>query len=487
MREIPPLSRPLPDAEALRFHAAEQHILSRLASGEFPPGARLPSLRAVSRGLAVSVATASRAYLELERKGLIEARPRSGYFVRRGVGGLPEPRPAPVRPAPPIAVNRSGLIAAALSALGDPTLLPLGVVCPSPEVLPGAQLARIMAGALRREAGRGLSYSPIPGLPELRRQVAFGRQAVGEAAAPEDVLVTSGAMEALYLALRVLTRPGDAVAIPAPTYYCFLQLLETLGVRAVEVRSHPGRGVDPADLAAVLDRHSVAACVLCPNFNNPDGSLMPEAAKAEVVRLLAARGIPLVEDDVYGDLPFGPGRPGTCKAHDRKGLVLSCSSFSKTLAPGWRVGWMLPGRFMAEALRVKSSTNVSTAAPVQLALAEYLAAGRFERHLKTLRQVNQRSIASLRHCLSAEFPAGTRASDPQGGSHLWVELPPGGDGVDLFLKARAAGIGIVPGNVFSTRDEFKNCVRLSCGGLWTDRLRDGVRTLGRLAAEGAGA
>ena len=475
----------LSEAEALRFHAAEQHILSRIGTGEFPPGARLPSLRAVSRGLSVSIATASRAYLELERKGLIEARPRSGYFVRRGVGGLPEPRPVPARPAPPIAVNRSGLIAAALSGLGDSTLLPLGVVCPSPEVLPGPQLARIMAGVLRRGAGRDLDYCPIPGLPALRRQVAFRCAAHGEAVSPDDVLITAGAMEALYIALRVLTRPGDAVAIPTPTYYCFLQLLETLGVRAVEVRSRPGAGVDPAELAAAVDRHQVAACVLCPNFNNPDGSLMPEAAKAEVVELLAARGVPLVEDDVYGDLPFGPGRPGTCKAHDRAGLVLSCSSFSKTLAPGWRVGWILPGRFMAEALRVKSSTNVSTAAPVQMALAEYLEGGRFERHLRGLRQVNQRTVASLRHCLSAEFPPGTRASDPQGGSHVWVELPPGGDGVDLFLKARAAGIGIVPGNVFSTRDEFRNFVRLSCGGLWTAKLRDGVRTLGRLAAEAA--
>ncbi|MEW5772539.1 MAG: PLP-dependent aminotransferase family protein [Thermodesulfobacteriota bacterium] len=482
MSKAPALS----DPESLRFHAAEQHILSRLASGEFPPGARLPSLRAASRGLSVSIATASRAYQELERKGLIEARPRSGYFVRRGVGGLPEPRSAPSRPAPPIAVNRSGLIAASLSALGDASLLPLGVVCPSPGVLPGPQLARIMAGVLRREAGRDLNYTPIAGHMELRRHVAFLRQAIGEAAAPEDVVITCGAMEALYIALRVLTRPGDAVVIPTPTYYCFLQLLETLGVRAVEVRSHPGRGVDPGELADALDRHEVAACVLCPNFNNPDGSLMPEEAKAEVVRLLAERDIPLVEDDVYGDLPFGPGRPGTCKAHDGKGLVLSCSSFSKTLAPGWRVGWILPGRFMAEALRMKSSTNVSTAAPVQMALAEYLAGGRLERHLKTLRQVNQRSVASLRHCLSAEFPPGTRASDPQGGSHLWVELPPGCDGVDLFLKAREAGIGIVPGNVFSTRDEFRNFIRLSSGGLWNEKLSDGVRTLGRLAAEGAG-
>jgi len=472
------------ESEVLRFHAAEQHILSRIGAGEFPPGARLPSLRAVSRSLAVSLATASRAYLELERKGLIEARPRSGYFVRRGGRGLPEPRPAPARPAPPIAVNRSGLIAAALSAVGDASLLPLGVVCPSPEVLPGPLLARIMAGVLRRGEGRDLSYTPVPGLPGLRRQVAFLRQVAGEAVSPEDVLITAGAMEALYIALRVLTRPGDAVAIPTPTYYCFLQLLETLGVRAVEVRSHPGRGVDPADLADALDRHEVAACVLCPNFNNPDGSLMSEEAKAEVVRLLAERDIPLVEDDVYGDLPFGPSRPSTCKAHDRKGLVLSCSSFSKTLAPGWRVGWILPGRYMTEAMRMKSSTNVSTAAPVQMALAEFLSGGRFERHLKTLRQVNQRTLASLRHCLSAEFPEGARASDPQGGSHLWVELPPGGDGVDLFLKARAAGIGIVPGNVFSTRDEFRNFVRLSCGGLWTEKLRDGVRTLGRLAAEG---
>jgi DNA-binding transcriptional MocR family regulator len=475
-----PQSEPEP---ALRYQQAERQVLERIQSGEFVPGARLPSLRVLGLRLGLSIATVNHAYLELERKGVVEARPRSGYFVRPGWRGLPAPRPAAPPCDGPREVARSGLIRTVLAALGDPRLAPLGVVCPGPELLPAADLARILSRLVREAPGRALGYSPIAGMPELRRELAYRRQALGEEADEAGIVCTAGALEALYFSLRVTTRPGDAVAIQSPAYYCFLQLLETLGLRAVEVPSRPGAGVDPADLDAVLRRRQVAACVFTANFNNPDGSLMPEEAKAEAVRLTAARDIPLIEDDVYGDTHFGPRRPGTFKAHDRKGLVLSCSSFSKTLCPGWRVGWMAPGRFLDAALTVRSATNVSTAAPMQWAVAEYLRSGRYERHLRRLRAALERQMQGLRAAVAESFPPGTRATDPSGGGHLWVELPPGVDGVDLFYRARAAGVGIAPGSVFSTQEQFANFIRLGSGGGWSPELREAVKTLGRLAGE----
>ena len=469
-----------------RYQEVAGRIRAMIESGALATGDRLPSLRGLSRTMGVSISTVSQAYLELERQGLIKARPRSGFFVR------PARRmPAPARRAatPPQAksVNRSQLINTVLESLGRRDLLPLGVICPSPRLLPGKALARLMGQALRDAAADPsqddpLDYGSIQGLPGLRRSIAFRAMERGEAVNPDDVLITCGAMEALYISLRCLTRPGDAVCIQSPTYYCFLQLLETLGLRAIEIPSHPDAGIHPADLREALDTFDIRCCVFCPNFNNPDGSLTPDDAKAEIADMLGGRGIPLVEDDVYGDLHFGPQRPGTCKAHDGRGLVILCSSFSKTLAPGWRVGWMTPGRFMDKAKEIKATTNVCTASPTQAAVGRFLRQGLYERHLARLRAAIARQAETLRHHVALHFPAGTRATSPSGGSVIWLELP-GVDAVDYFFAAREMGIGIAPGPVFSTLDRYNNFVRLSCGGVWSEAMEQGIRTLGRLARE----
>ncbi len=469
--------------EQFRYEQVGQHILAMIDAATLVPGQRLPSLRTLSRDLRVSIATVSQAYLELEKQGIIEARTRSGFFVRAPLKSLPKPRPVR-RPDPgPVVGNRSQLIQSVLEAVGHSDLLPFGVTGAAPQLLPGRELARLLAAECRQAPERMLAYEQIAGNLDLRRQIALYLMHRGINATPEEILITNGAMEALYIAVRILTRPGDNMLIQSPTYYCFLQLLENCGVRTIEIPSHPQTGVHPADLRQALDRFDIRACILAPNFNNPDGSLTGDEARREIVDLLAERQIPLIEDDVYGDVHFGPERPGTCKTLDRDGSIVYCNSFSKTVSAGYRIGFMLPGRFYAKALEIKSTTNVSSPTPTQRAMAAYLRQGSFERHLRRLCRTLEQQMQTMQLHLGRHFPPGTGVTRPQGGTALWLELPGNIDSVDYFYRARQLGIGVVPGMAFSTQDRFRNYIRLSCSGVWDDRMAAGVQTLGELAAE----
>ncbi|BBD09897.1 PLP-dependent aminotransferase family protein [Desulfovibrio ferrophilus] len=468
------------NANQFRYQAVEDHVMGLIDTGALTPGDKLPSLRKLSTGLNASISTINQAYVELERKGVVESRPRSGFYVR-APRRLPTPSSGDgMQAARPI--SRTKLINAVLESVGRPDLTPLGIICPSSrELLPGRQLARIMASVLREQPHKALEYETIPGNLELRKQISLHGLDHGTRFAPEDVIITAGAMEALYISLRTITRPGDTVLIMSPTYFCFLQLVETLGLRAIEIPSHPEYGIDPGDIRDALDKYDITASVLCPNFNNPDGSLTSESAKAEIVTLLAERGVPLVEDDVYGDLHFGDARPRTFKAYDTTGTVILCSSFSKTIAPGYRVGWMVPGQFRAKALEIKATTNVCSASPTQMALAEFLRQGLYDKHLKRLRVAIHKQRDVMLHHVGEHFPEGTRATRPKGGSVLWVELPGGVNCVDYFYEAKSRGIGVAPGSIFSTQDKFKSFIRLSLGGVWDDIKERGIIELGQLA------
>ncbi|GAB6177367.1 PLP-dependent aminotransferase family protein [Desulfobaculum senezii] len=469
--------------EQFRYQSVEQHIMGLIESGTLSRGDKLPSLRSLSRTMNLSISTISQAYLELEKKGVVESRPRSGFYVRAASHRLPAPTRSEQTPAEPKRVSRNKLILTVLETVGNKEIVPLGVICPGTELLPGKSMNRIMNQVLREDPGAPLAYETVSGNPELRKQLAYQGLERGERFRPDDIMVTNGAIEAVYITLRSLTRPGDIVCIQSPTYYCFLQLLETLGLRVVEVSSCPNCGIAPAELAEVLDKYDISACIFSPNFNNPDGSLTPDDAKKEIVDMLAEREIPLVEDDVAGDLHFGPERPGTFKRHDEKGLVVLCSSFSKTIAPGYRVGWMVPGRFRDKAMEIKATTNVCVASPSQMAIAEFLRQGLYERHSKRLRSAFAKQADTMHLHMGRHFPPGTRVTRPQGGMVLWVELPECVDSVKYFYKAKAAGVGIAPGSIFSTQDKFKNFIRLSCGGAWTPEIENGLSTLGAIASQ----
>jgi DNA-binding transcriptional MocR family regulator len=466
----------------LLYERVAGNVADLITRGTYRVGDRIPSVRELSRQLRVSINTVNEAYAQLENRRLIEARPQSGYYV---ACPLPEPdsegAPAPSRKLTAITVELGTEPLAVMRTLADPALVPLGRGVPNPELLPIEKLTRMLATEARRFRLDSVTYAGAKGLKRLRTQIAKRSLDAGVRLTPDEIVVTSGCVEAVTLALQATCRPGDTVAVGSPVYYTFLNSIQELGLKVLEIPSTPREGMSIEVLAYALQHHPVRACLVIANFNNPLGSVMPDERKAELVRLLRSHDIPLIEDDVYGELGFGLHRPTATKAHDEAGLVLYCSSFSKTLAPGYRVGWIAPGRYREQVQRLKAVFSLASASPTQLAVAEFLTSGGYDRHLRALRRTYAAQLGHARAAIARSFPEGTRVTRPDGGFVVWVELPPDVDGLALHHQALRKGIAVAPGTLFTTSDRYRNCIRVS-GAFWSHRIRDAIRTLGGIAS-----
>ena len=466
----------------LLYEEIAARIGGMIEKGTFRPGERIPSIRALSRQLQVSVNTIMGAYAHLENVGMVEARPQSGYYVR---SLAPEPKAWPASKqgpeySPPHQVTLGDVPLQVMRNLANGALLPLGRGVPNPELLPIDKLNRMLATEARRFRTQSVSYAGGKGSKRLRAQIARRSLESGCSLSPEDMVITSGCVEAVTLALQATCRPGDTVAIASPVYYTFLNSIRWMGLKVLEIPSSPGEGMSLEVLGYAIEHTPVHACIIIANFNNPLGSLMPEQKKRELVALLAKHDIPLIEDDVYGDLYYGPSRPHSTKAYDEKGLVLYCSSFSKTLAPGYRVGWIVPGRYRQKVEDLKALLNIATATPTQLAVAEFLANGGYDHHLRTVRRIYARQMAQARDAIGRYFPPGTRVSRPEGGFVLWVEMPEEVDALGLHGEAMREGISIAPGTIFTTGDAFRNCIRVNTA-FWSERIEQALETVGGMA------
>jgi DNA-binding transcriptional MocR family regulator len=469
-------------AAPLLYDRVAGEIAELIARGTYRPGDRIPSIRELSRQRRVSINTVAEAYAQLENRRLLEARPQSGYYVACHV---PEPEPAPEhRPArreltatkvepgkEPLEVMRT---------LADPALVPLGRGAPNPELLPADKLNRMLATQVRRFPAESVSYGGAKGLRRLRTQIAKRSLDAGFRLAPDELVVTSGCVEAVTLALQATCRPGDTVAIGSPVYYTFLNSIQWLGLKVLEIPSTPREGMSVDVLAYALRHNAVRACLVISNFNNPLGGVMPDERKEELVKLLRAHDIPLIEDDVYGDLAFAPHRPISAKAFDTTGSVLYCASFSKTLAPGYRVGWIAPGRYAQAVHRLKTLFNIATASPTQLAVAEFLTSGGYDRHVRAMRRTYAAQVGHVRAAIARGFPPGTRVTRPQGGFVVWVELPAEVDGFAVYEQALRKGVSVAPGTLFTTGEKYRSCIRLSAAA-WSPRIADALRTVGGIA------
>jgi DNA-binding transcriptional MocR family regulator len=393
-----------------------------------------------------------------------------------------EPRP-PRSSTQATRVSVSDLVARVYGAARDPSTVLLGAGFMSPALLPTERLNRCLAAIARAAGGAGISYDLPPGLPALRRQIARRAVEWGVGIGADDVVTTVGTMEALHLCLRAVAGAGDTVAVESPAYYGVLQLIESLGMRALEIPAKAATGIDLALLDEALRRHRIKACLVVPNFSNPLGSLMPDDAKRELVRMLARREVPLIEDDIYGDLHFDGARPRPARAFDRQGMVMLCASFSKTLAPGYRVGYVVPGRFREAVERLKFAQTVSTATLPQMAIADFLESGGYDRHLRRLQRALAVQVARVAEAIASHFPEGTRISRPRGGFLLWVEMPAGKSALALHDRALERGISVAPGPIFSAKQRFTSCVRVSCGFPWSETIERSIRTLGQIARE----
>jgi len=464
-----------------KYEQLAQDIEALIAAGTLRPGDRLPSVRESVASRGVSPSTVFEAYYLLEARGAVEARPRAGYFVAQHAetrGHEPQ-LTQPSSGLREVAVN--DLILDVLGSVRQRDVVPLGSAFPNPALFPLERLARGMGTAMRKLQAHEVLENLSPGSDALRRQIALRYVSTGTLANAEEIIVTSGAMEALNLCLQAVTRPGDVVAIEAPAFYGCLQALERLQLKAVEVATHPRFGVQVDALSAVLDQHPVKACWFMPNFQNPMGATMPLEQKKALVDLVVRRKVALIEDDVYAELYFGVRRPLPAKAFDREGWVMHCSSFSKCLAPGYRIGWAAAGRFAAQVERLKLSSTLSVAVPSQVAVLHFLQYGAFDKHLRGLRSFLLAQQQAAVRLVAKHFPRGTRVTQPEGGYFLWAELPGDVDALQLHRLALSQNISVAPGHLFSADRRFRHHLRINYGHPHRHQLEPALKAIGRLA------
>jgi DNA-binding transcriptional MocR family regulator len=459
------------------YEELAEHVAALVAAGSLQPGERLPSVRQLAHERRVSVATALHAYELLEARGVVETRPRSGFYVRAAQLRPPATR----KTTRTTRVDVSDLVFDILDAVRDRDVVPFGSAFPSPTLFPWHKLARHLGAAARRMDPWSTVESLPPGSAELRRQIARRYLRFGVRVLADEIVITNGALEALNLSLRSVTQPGDAVAIESPSFYACLQAVESLGLRAVEIPTDSREGVSLSALANALQAQRVRACWFMTSFQNPLGATMPDEKKRELVRLLAKHDVPLIEDDVYSELYFGASRPLAAKTFDGQGLVLHCGSFSKSLAPGYRIGWVAAGRFARDVQRRKIMSSLSTSIPVQEGIAEMLRRGGYDAHLTKLRRSLATQQAALLGALRRHWRGGYRVTQPDGGYFVWLELPRGVDSLELHGRALEDGISLAPGPIFSPRREYSNCVRLNYGHPWSPELERAVERLAKLA------
>ena len=470
-----------------KYEALAAEIEVSIHNGILKPGDKLPSVRRASSIRHVSPSTVFEAYYLLEARGLVRARPQSGYYVAATAKALPsEPREmsAPDGESRPVEVSE--LVFEILGSAASRSVVPLGSAFPSPALFPLDRLGRATANSATHLDPWSTVDDLTQGNAGLRQQIALRYLVDGVQVSPDDIVVTNGAIEALNVCLATVCSPGDAVVVESPCFYMCLQALERLGLQAIEVATDPREGIDLVALEVAIIRHRPKACWVMTNFQNPLGSAMSEDKKRALVELVTRHHLPLIEDDVYGDLYFGRNRPSPTKAFDTQGWVMHCSSFSKTLAPGYRIGWAAPGRFLRRAARQKLMASLATCIPVQLGLARYLERGSYERHLRVLRRTLQESRDQYIDAISRAFPAGTRVSRPAGGYFLWIELPDGIDAMSLQRKAMDAGVSVAPGPMFSASRDFRNCLRINYGHPLTATVESALDRVGRLAGTLAG-
>lgn len=464
------------------YEQMADQLCHQIRAGTYGVGQRVPGVRRLSRQYQVSVSTAVQAVQLLEDRGWLEARPRSGFYVKRRSEQQSAPLGRSNPPAQPSLVTSQAMALAVSRASTQPDMVQFGAAVPAAEFMPRASVARALDAVRRQSPDRYSHYQFPPGLPELRQQLAQRLAGCGLAVGPDEILITCGAQEALSLSLRVLTKPGDVVAVESPIFYGLLQILDSLGLQVLEIPTDPDTGISLSALELALERWPVNAVVAVPNFSNPTGYLMPEARKRGLLELLSRHDVPLVEDDVYGELAYEGDRPPLIKAYDREDRVFSCGSISKTVDPGLRIGWVVPPAEHRDRLDyLKFTSNLSVPTLNQMIAARVLARGGLDRHLRQVRERYRLQMDRFRdYCLS-RFPEGTRVTQPQGGFLLWLEMPAPLSGERLYDLALAERISISPGVMFSATGKYAHHIRLNCAMPWDRHTQHGLDTLGTLA------
>jgi DNA-binding transcriptional MocR family regulator len=459
-----------------------EFISSRIEQGLYVTVERLPSVRTLSHEHGVSLTTVQQAYRVLECSGLAIPRPKSGYFVpaNRRIAPLPQMGRPILRP---VDISQWDMVQELMRFDENADIVQLGCGMPDITAPTLKPLLTAMARISRRSDNASLQYNRIQGVLALREQIARLSIDSGCRLNPADIVVTSGCQEALSTAIRAICSPGDIVAIASPSYHGMMQILKAADLKALEIPTDPVTGINLEALEMAMEQWPIKVIQLTANCNNPLGYIMPDERKLKLIRMAQRFDVPIIEDDIYGDLSHRYPRPRSLKSFDEDNRVLLCSSFSKTVAPGLRVGWIAPGRYLPQVLHMKYIGSGATATQPQLAVAEFIAKGNYLLHLRRMRKQYKRNGDLMSEWVNRYFPAGTRVSQPQGGFTLWVELPDEFDIYTLNQLLEAQDIQVANGNMFSAAGKYRNCIRLNFANAPTRKVEMAVLKVGQTISQ----
>ena len=471
-----------PDEDFLYLQIADR-LGSQIRQQLLKTGEKLPSVRALSEEQGISLSTAYKAYVQLEIKGMVEARPKSGYYVRYSPTRSFDTRKSEKLVKESKKLTLDEMIAMVYRNFSGDSIIRLSRAAPALSLLPQAKLNKSMMEAIRLSANSCINYDEIQGNQNLRKHIARLSFNWGGNISPDDIVTTQGCMEALVFCLRAVTKPGDVVAIESPAYFGIFTTIQSLGLKIMEIPTDPVDGIDLNFLSKAIAGKQIQACLFVPTFSNPLGYCMTNENKKKLVELLAKNEFPLIEDDIYGEMYFGKARPRTCKSYDQLGLVLLCSSVSKSLAPGYRVGWCIPGKFKTQIINIKLMHALSSASPTQAAIGHFFETGRYDLHMRNLRKALYTQCLRYTQAIAEYFPADIKVSRPDGGYVLWIELNKKIDAFELYEQALTYNISISPGQIFSTDSRFTNFIRISFGMPYNDEIDKSLKTLGGLISK----
>jgi DNA-binding transcriptional MocR family regulator len=463
--------------EGFLYKKIADDIAQHIKKGTWKRGDKVPSIRKVTELYDISFSTALKAYYELEKNFFIEARPQSGYYVCFSASRL---RHVVQTKKADGEITLDSIIQNVYDNLNRKDLINLSMGVPSDELLPIAKLNKAMSTALRKMDGSGTSYDSVSGNKKLRSLIAKRSITWGGHLSEEEVVLTNGCINAVAYALMATTEKGDTIAVQSPTYFGLLQLAESLGLNVIELPNNDNNEFDIDAWKALIKKNVVKALLLISNFSNPLGTCISDTHKKELVQLAELYTIPIIEDDLYGELFFGDKRPSACKTFDQTGIVLWCSSVSKTLAPGYRVGWIAPGRFLQKVQKIKLFQSMATTAITQEAIAFFWETNRYENHLIKMRKLLYQNSIQFIKSIRENFPENCKVTSPSGGLALWVELDKEIDGLELYGDALRQNISIAPGRMFTLGKKYTNCIRLSYGMPWNDKIESSLKALGRI-------
>lgn len=468
------------------YHQLAESFAEAIHQGTLKPGKRLPAIRRVAQTQQVSINTVLNAWQLLEDRGLIEARPQSGYYVRSVLPALTQPVPHRARIKDPSS-EKLDLIDQVFAAQNHPDYINISLACPQDgELYPSARLARITASLLRRNPDLIGRYALPPGSERLREEIARRALHAGMSLTSDAITLTHGCMEALQLALRAVTQPGDCVGLESPTYFFLFPLLASLGLKALEIPTDPQHGLSLDALEMLLQEKRIQALIAMPSAQNPLGCCMSRQNKQRLAKLVNTYKVPLLEDGLYDELQFDWPLSPTVKSFDSEGWVIYCTSFTKTVAPDFRIGWIAAGRFHEAIARLKAVSSMAESRLLSETLAEFLANGGYDHHLRTLRRRYAANMDEARGLIARYFPQGTRATLPRGGFVFWVELPEQVDTVAMFHRLLQEQICVTPGALYSLSERYNHALRLSCCYPFDDRYSWALKRTGAIACELAG-